>query len=363
MKYIVALFSVALLVAVAFTGCEKQSDAMVGPSGPNASTLSKPVFVGDNGPTTVQDGVVPCGTGSTFDLIAGQYTDNGSVTIYNDATKLYVTVYSSNGFDPTKPENIKMWFGTTLIFDDRPAAGQLPFKVTETSDTHTFEFLLSSFALTCGTPIYVIVHADVPGATAFGGGTAGSGSAWWYYMQYTIQCCDPQPPPTGFTHNETAFAKGGYVFTTDPKSNPESLQSLRLTKNRWGWAINLPAYPVGPVVCDIWAGAGLNKTSNGVKAGALTVSWDGSQVVATYTMLPGFGMTEVHMYAGDLKPTTCAPGQYGYTESFAEIVPDPDNEGQFLVVGMPETVHTFTAPVADTNSDGIWLIAHAVAVY
>lgn len=35
-----------------------------------------------------------------------------------------------------------------------------------------------------------------------------------------------------------AFAYGTHVFTSNPVANPDGLESLNLTKNRWGWSIN-----------------------------------------------------------------------------------------------------------------------------
>ncbi|MCI0449637.1 MAG: hypothetical protein L0Y79_07610, partial [Chlorobi bacterium] len=142
---------------------------------------------------------------------------------------------------------------------------------------------------------------------------------------------------------ETAFAKGGWVWTTDPKSNPEHLPSLRLTRNRWGWAINLLA--PGTYTYDIWAGAGLNKIQNGTLVGTLTIVWNGTSATVTYNITGGCVMEEAHLYAGDPRPTNIAPGQYGNTASF-----DP-----------PAASHTFTVPLENTNgTDGVWLIAHAV---
>ena len=112
----------------------------------------------------------------------------------------------------------------------------------------------------------------------------------------------------------TAFAKGSHVFVTDlKKSNPENLPSLGLIKNRWGWAINVTE--PGTTKYPIWAGAGLNKTSNGVKVGDLTVDWTGTNATITYTFESPNTFGEIHIYAGDYKPTTTAPGQYGYTDT------------------------------------------------
>jgi hypothetical protein len=200
----------------------------------------------------------------------------------------------------------------------------------------------------CGTELFVVTHAEVlvdldgdgevDSETAFGGDVPGNGPRWWFYGVYTV-CCDGVPPSTDVC--ETAFAKGGWVWTTSPKSNPEHLPSLELTRNRWGWAVNLTTS--GTTAYPIWAGAGLNNTANGVLVGELTVDWDGTTAVVTYTLDPGFTLAEVHLYAGDARPTTTAPGQYGYLDS-------PD-----------AATYTFTVPLADDDGVvGVWLIAHAV---
>lgn len=222
--------------------------------------------------------------------------------------------------------------------------------------TYTFAIPFSDLnivdaTVACGSSVYVVTHAEVTmdsngdgtldHETAFGGPTAGGGPRWWFYGSYAI-CCDFGGPQQQLIY-KTAFAKGGYVWTTEKKSNPENLPSLKLTQNRWGWAINLTA--PGTTYYDIWAGAGLNKTSNGTKVGTLTVTWEGANVTVKYDLFAGFGLEEVHLYAGDGSPTTTAPGQYGYLDEF-----DPSR-----------ATYTFTVPLADTNgTGGVWLIAHAV---
>lgn len=177
--------------------------------------------------------------------------------------------------------------------------------------------------------------------TAFGGDKPGTGPRWWYYGEYKI-CCPDGPPPVDVVC-QTAFAKGGWVFVTDARANPERLPSLNLIRNRWGWAINLQS--TGTFTYDLWAGAGLNNTANGTKVGTVTVNFTGLQATVTYTLVDPATMKELHIYAGDLRPTTVAPGQYGYIEYF-----DP-----------PATTHTATFDLGDSNGDGIWIIAHAVS--
>jgi len=311
---------------------------------------------------TLADGsmITACNS-TTWQLNAGNTFKNaGFVNVSNDNTNLYVTVNSTFGFQ-SGSENLKIWVGTNL--DLLPSntqgvaiPGQFPLKTTLASGVNEYTFIIPFTAIEgyggitdCTSKIYVFVHGDVISDanggtdTAWGGnsctqsGTDGN-KRWICSGVYQAKCCTP-PPPSGYT--QTAFAKGSWVFTSDKKSNPENLSSLNLTKNRWGWAINVKA--TGTTSYSIYAGAGLNNISKGKKVGTLNVDWNGSSVTVTYTMLPGYSMEGVHVYAGDFKPTTIAPGQYGNQASF-----DPN-----------ATTYTETYTVSDSNADGIWIIAHA----
>jgi len=303
---------------------------------------------------------------ATWTLTAGQTIDVGTVTVNNDATNLYVTytlTYPNATFG-----TLHLWVGNDLTNvpavsngpnAGTPIPGQFPYQYTNDPDwtltSYTFTVPLASLSITdvtgaCPLTLYVVTHAEVDldgdgggdHETAFGGDLPGSGPRWWFYGAYCLLCdFDYQ-----VTYScETAFAKGGYVFVTDKKSNPEKLPSLNLTRNRWGWAINLTA--TGTTTYDIWAGAGLNKTANGTKVGTLTVNWDGAYATVTYALTAPFVMGEVHIYAGDSKPTTTAPGQYGNLAYF-----DPKTG-----------TYSTTIPVSDTDGDGVWIIAHAVSCY
>lgn len=315
-----------------------------------------------------------CGTPKTVDFWAGQHIDAGNVAIYNDSQYLYVTVETTWGFQNTS-ENLKMWVGTDLNLlptsgGGAPINGQFPYKATVANGevSYTFQILLSDIATydanVCGVQeIFVVLHGDVladdgsgsvSGQTAYAGELPGTGNRWWYYTNYTPACCVSTPPPaTG--HLETAFVKfaksgafgTGYVFTTNKKSNPENYASLKLTQNRWGWAGNVTAD--GSYTFDIYAGAGLNKISNGTLVGSATITKSGTSVSVSYNMASGYSMQEIHIYAGDFAPTTIAPGQYGYIQYFG------DNAADYV------TSHSASFDVADTNGDGVWIIAHAVS--
>ncbi len=323
-----------------------------------------------------------CGQ-TSWTLWAGQTKNVGLVTVSNDLDNLYVT-YTLNYQDPLcKDEGgnltaaveaefgtLHLWVGDTNPTSElstmpatpggTPIPGQFPYSFNAAGfQTYTFTIPFSELGITnattaCEKQLYVVTHAEVnylgcdgnpngDGDTAFGGDTSGTGNRWWYYGAYNV-CCDFGPPPTPFC--TTAYAKGGYVWTTDRKSNPEKLPSLNLTKNRWGWAINITT--VGETTYDIWAGAGLNKIGNGVKVGTLTVKWDGENVEFCYVLYDGYTMEELHLYAGDDSPSTIAPGKYGYIVDFNDE---------------PAALWCDTIAAADVNGGGVWVVAHAVVCF
>ncbi|HEY3250209.1 MAG TPA: hypothetical protein VGK25_03730 [Ignavibacteria bacterium] len=298
-------------------------------------------------------GDATCATGIDFLLTAGQHTVVGNIHVSNDATNLYVTYTIT---DPNCTEGINtlhLWVGTDLADvpstpNGTPIPGQFPYTGSANGGTtYTFTIPFSSLNISdvnnyCLTNLYILAHAEACGETAWGGNNpvnVDSPGRWYFYAVYPI-CCDngtPDPPVCN-----TAFGKGGYVWTTSSQSNPENLPSLNLMRNRWGWAIKLTQ--PGTTNYQIWSGAGLNNTGNGSLVGTLTVIWDGLNVIVRYNITStGCVLTEVHLYAGDDSPTKIAPGQFGNQASF--------NPGV--------TTYTFNVPLEDTNGGGVWLVAHA----
>lgn len=303
-----------------------------------------------------------CGM-TTWSLTMGRTTVVGTVTVSNDATSLFVTyAIDSAKFPDCTFGTLHAWVGNDLAHvpanpQGTPVPGHFPYAVDASGSTsHTLTIPLTSLSIvdaaqSCELSLSVVTHAEVNRTqaggtvtheTAFGGAIAGAGARWWFYDAYAL-CCEFGTPTVETC--TTAFAKGGYVFTTDDNSNPEGLLSLALTRNRWGWAINLTA--PATTNYEIWAGAGLNNTANGTLVGTLTVDWDGTGTIATvtYTMTGGCTIKEAHLYAGDAQPTTIAPGQYGHLATFDPKV---------------STCTFNNVPLVDTDGDGVWLIAHAV---
>jgi hypothetical protein len=283
-------------------------------------------------------------------------TPVGYIDFINDGVNASVFIYSADNAN-CKLRNIKLWLGTDLATLPRDSAGMpdyaaFPVQQVVSGDVVAREALiplaslgLTSAALSCAaTPPKVYVVGQVTTGCTTGtvrGYDSPNSTASFNFARFDL-CCADTLPPVVLAGCETAFAKGGYVFTTDARSNPEGLPTLGLTRNRWGWGINLVA--PGVTTYRIYAGAGLNQASAGKLVGLLTVDYTGSQASVTYTMAPGAVMTEAHLYVGDRRPTTIAPGQFGNTQSFAT----------------PATTHSVTVPVSDSNGDGVWLIAHAV---
>jgi hypothetical protein len=317
----------------------------------------------------------------TWDLIAGQHYDVGSITVTNDSTNLYVTYTLDPDVRDTRTNAIcvptvdpsfgtlHLWVGdndptgavTTMpkAGNGAPIPGQFPYQFDASGlQTHTFTIPLSELGITdvftaCDKTLYVVAHAeisvdsdcdgDLDSETGFGGNLPGTGSRWWFYGAYAV-CCDDGVTPVPFC--QTAYAKGGYIWTTDKKSNPEKLPSLNLTKNRWGWAIKLTA--PGETTYPIWAGAGLNDTTKGIRVGTLTVNWDGTNVAFCYDLDEDYTIQELHVYTGDDAPTTIAPGQYGYIQDFNDA---------------PVEDWCDSLPLADANGGGVWVVAHAVVCF
>lgn len=130
-----------------------------------------------------------------YELIAGQTIDNGDVTIGNTKDSLFISINSITGFTGT--DNVKIWMGKTEP-TERGELGQFPYKYTVADGVSTFYagFSFAELEITsCSDQIYLIIHCDVPGETAFAGipetmqgGTAG-GSAWWYFIHFSFECC------------------------------------------------------------------------------------------------------------------------------------------------------------------------------
>lgn len=151
---------------------------------------------------------------------------------------------------------------------------------------------------------------------------------------------------------ETAYAKfhpfckwDGYVFSDGKKINPDGFPSLGWKANKWGWVTNIPDNHNRTQSFELWAGAAQNNTAKGTLVGDVEfIRTNNSDLTVNYTTLPGYHLESIHIYVGDIKPMDLGPGQYGFTREFSEEI----------------TNFSADFSAIDTDSDGIWVIAHAV---
>jgi hypothetical protein len=307
-------------------------------------------------------------------IYAGQHILVGNLVVWNDNVNLYVKY----DFDAEMTASeFHLWVGCDIgSIPNPPAPGQFEqnWNYENSGNDRTYTIPLSLIGGCIPPPygcpnspmnIYIVAHSAMSnpgGQTAFsylGNPECGKTfeqqgiQRWGWVTCYSI-CCEPfnnQPPPE--TYSETAFAKpdkatpngnnGGYIFASDNKANPDGYFNWDLTKMRWGWGgkFNISTSTF-PMELPLWAGCGLNNTTNGVQVGTVTLSKSATQLIVTYNTISPFTFNEVHIYLGATKPSTIAPGQYGFTWSTIT----PDNNEQF----------TFDLPSGD-----FYFIGHAVA--
>lgn len=263
-----------------------------------------------------------------------------TMTVSNTTTTLNLNFAAAAGCALT---NIYVWIGNdpasapSNVYNNVDI-NAFPHKIAVASPGSSFELSvpLDTISLPsdpCTGPLYIFTKVF----TDCGYGWPAGGSTHLNFPYVAYQLCGLDC--TVLEGCETAFAKGGYVFASDARANPEGLASLGLARNRWGWAIRRTG--TGTTVHNIYAGAGQNNISRGTLVGTVSIGWDGTTATATYELASGVVMTEAHLYAGNTAPTTIAPGQYGNIASFLT----------------PTSSHTFTVPL---SGDEAWFIVHAV---
>lgn len=133
----------------------------------------------------------------------------------------------------------------------------------------------------------------------------------WKYFKYCVTPCQGDPPSQVCT---TAFMQTGTTLISYYKEKP--------TNNNWGWYLyynkNLMS---GDYTYNIYAGAGQNDISKGVKVGEITVFDNGTYDIQ---MLAGYNITDLHVFRGSSLPLKRqAPGLYienSVTGSFYLII-------------------------------------------
>jgi hypothetical protein len=272
-----------------------------------------------------------CGTPTSVDLVAGQSTDAGSVTIGNNADELIITISTDSSWAMSAshvhpadtlaaiPQTNK---GNPKIGNFAHQRGYVP---PATSDTYVIP--RSALSLDANEALVVAVHAAlvrlgtdgsvVGSETGWASGkTFVDRGSWAMYSNYLWQDCKVDASVETVT--QTAFAKGSdSTCFLDLDLDGDGTKDF----NRWGWT-NGPLTE-GDHSFELYAGAGRCDTSKGTDVGRVTVSYRNGTAVVTFitegtnpvTGQP-YTMADAHAYVGtELLPLnngafTVAPGQY-----------------------------------------------------
>ncbi len=253
-------------------------------------------------------------TPTTWNLIAGQNIDAGSVSVTNTATNLIVTYtldYPGACFN-----KLHLWAGTNLAnvphnSQGIPVPGKFPYKADATGlTTYTFTIPLGvTLPQGCGTTIYVVAHSEIDmdcnsltlnNQTGFGGDHNGSGNRWWLYGAYTV-CCDFDNPPCP---GETAWG-GNSEGSKDGCNNPGN--------GAWWYYFDTQ----GPACQNIYVGQQLmNGGSICYANGQLTITLGGG-----WTLQNGSETVKVEGYNENLPTCHPAPGQFEMYKGTSLTVP------------------------------------------
>lgn len=154
------------------------------------------------------------------------------------------------------------------------------------------------------------------------------------YVTQQPENCEPVTPPG---ECDTSYM---YAQSQDESATSVAFKDIpEMNTNKWGWALSFNAVD-GEYTYDLIAGAGQNVLENGWKAGEVTVTVNGTTVTVTINLDPGVTTNELQIYLDDAKPTTSAPGQYGFEDK------DP----------APGEVYVFEYD----GDNSFWIIVHGV---
>jgi hypothetical protein len=140
-----------------------------------------------------------CGTPQTTTLFAGQTMVAGTVTIYNDASNIYVQYQTT---DPWVISDAHAAVAGTLAGIPQtkagnPIPGRFPYSATFDPELTTYTFgVPTTGVFTAGQSVFIAAHAIVQAPKAYGGSQTGwgygpdfPGANWATYINYQVQRC------------------------------------------------------------------------------------------------------------------------------------------------------------------------------
>lgn len=185
-------------------------------------------------------GIVPrndallCGDPVVELLIAGQEHEAGTVTISNyvEGGESYLNItIETQGTWVMQSTHVDVGSSATDYEQNSqgiPQPGQFPYKHERADGEYvTIDEFQIPLTTECGLDIYIFVHAEVfegvdddgngvGGETAWGGENPGSGPRWFFYIKYTVQCCEDDPGDDGEFRTQTQGGWGTICHGENP---------------------------------------------------------------------------------------------------------------------------------------------------
>lgn len=272
----------------------------------------------------------------SINIMAGQFTNAGTILVENDATNLYVTYHALENWFFSEMHLYVGPFAGVSAKNGNPIPGQFPYKKTFNTlvQDYTFIIPLSSITLDANKCLYIAAHSSMKNIvngtvvrteTGWAGDIKFPGKNWATYFNYCLRTCTNEDPP-GETTCDTAYMFGNNTFN-----------GLGLSE-KWGWVTSYNNVVNGSYTYNLYAGAGQNDITKGYLAGTVTVNIQGSNVSVTINAThAGTVFTETHVYLSDTAPTTAAPGQFGNQHALNNTTSDTYNltysgDGSFWLI-------------------------------
>jgi hypothetical protein len=146
-----------------------------------------------------------CTDALVVDLIAGQHTDAGDVTVCNDSNNLYVHYATVEGWTMTET-HLAVEKGLDLIpqtHGGNPKVGHFTYQRTYIPGVQEDTFVIPGFK--DGEALVIAAHAvtqltDASGnlieqEAGWGDGASFPGQSWATYIYYTVPASNPPNPP------------------------------------------------------------------------------------------------------------------------------------------------------------------------
>ena len=271
----------------------------------------------------------------SINIMAGQFTNSGTILVENDATNLYVTYNALQNWYFSEMHLYVGPYSNVPAQNGNPVPGQFPYKKSFNPlvQTYTFTIPLSSITLDANKCMYIAAHSSMKNIvdgivirteTGWAGDIKFPGKNWATYFNYCLRTCTPPPPDV--TTCETAYMFGNNTFN-----------ALEISE-KWGWATYYSNAVNGSYAYNLYAGAGQNDITKGYLAGTVTVNIQGTNISVTINAThPGTVFTETHVYLSDSIPTTAAPGQFGNQHTLSNTTSDSYNltysgDGSFWLI-------------------------------